>query len=393
MIRERNMQKKYNESRRWMMLIAIVVIHCSLFMSEVQAQPKQRRNQQQTQAQQKGQNTTQGGMTQRARLMYPVAADMPEDVVWRRDIYREVDLNQDINGSLYAPIQPKGKQMNLFTYIFKLAQNGYIPIYEYSPTESEERFEESAKRPFKDMLDDQGIFYEEKEGKVVVDNSDIPSEEVRRYFLKESAYYDQTTSSFHRKVIALCPVRMSAFPVDPNAANSGDGGDDNGDDFSFGGGDFGDEPPRPMFWVKYSDLEPFLNRQSIMTSDYNVVPSMTMEDFFTLNKYSGKIYKVTNMLGRNLADYCKTDSALAKEQARIEAELEGFRKNIFGNPEKKDSLDAAADAATSSKKSKSEKASRSSEPKTKTEKVKRAKSSSSKSSGGGSRVSVRRERH
>ena len=387
------MQKKYNESRRWMMLIAIVVIHCSLFMSGVQAQPKQRRNQQQTQAQQKGQNTTQGGMTQRARLMYPVAAEMPEDVVWRRDIYREVDLNQDINGSLYAPIQPKGKQMNLFTYIFKLAQNGYIPIYEYSPTESEERFEESAKRPFKDMLDDQGIFYEEKEGKVVVDNSDIPSEEVRRYFLKESAYYDQTTSSFHRKVIALCPVRMSAFPVDPNAANSGDGGDDNGDDFSFGGGDFGDEPPRPMFWVKYSDLEPFLNRQSIMTSDYNVVPSMTMEDFFTLNKYSGKIYKVTNMLGRNLADYCKTDSALAKEQARIEAELEGFRKNIFGNPEKKDSLDTAADAATSSKKSKSEKAGRSSEPKTKTEKVKRAKSSSSKSSGGGSRVSVRRERH
>ena len=150
------MQKKYNESRRWMMLIAIVVIHCSLFMSGVQAQPKQRRNQQQTQAQHKGQNTTQGGMTQRARLMYPVAAEMPEDVVWRRDIYREVDLNQDINGSLYAPIQPKGKQMNLFTYIFKLAQNGYIPIYEYSPTESEERFEESAKRPFKDMLDEIG---------------------------------------------------------------------------------------------------------------------------------------------------------------------------------------------------------------------------------------------
>ena len=375
---------------RWIMLLSLTVVICHLSLSEAQAQPKQRRTQQQ-QTQQKGQNTNQGGMTQRARIMYPVAADMPEDVVWRRDIYREVDLNKDINGSLYAPIQPKGRQMNLFTYIFKLAQNGYIPIYEYSPTESEERFEESAKRPFKDMLDDQGIFYEEKEGKVVIDNSDIPSEEVRRYFLKESAYYDQTTSTFHRKVIALCPVRMSAFPADPAAADA-DSGDD-GDDFSFGGGDFGDEPPRPMFWVKYSDLEPFLNRQSIMTSDYNVVPSMTMEDFFTLNKYSGKIYKVTNMLGRNLADYCKTDSALAKEQARIEAELEMFRKNIFGNPEEKDSLEAAATAADT-KKGKGEKASRSSEPKTKTEKVKRAKSSSSKSSGGGSaRVSVRRERH
>jgi len=365
----------------------MIVFACQLSLATAYAQPKQRRAQAK-QAQQKDKKTTssQGGMTPRARLMYPVAADMPEDVVWRREIYREVDLNQDRNGSLYAPIQPKGRQMNLFTYIFKLAQNGYIHIYEYSPTESEESFEDAAKRPFKDMLDDQGIFYEEKDGKLVVDNSDIPSEEVRRYFLKENAYYDQTTSTFHRKVTALCPVRMSAFPNNNNNADAA--ASDDGDDFSFGGGDFGDEPPRPMFWVKYSELEPFLNRQSIMTSDYNVVPSMTMEDFFTLNMYSGKIYKVTNMLGRNLADYCKTDSALAKEQARIEAELEAFRKNIFGNPELKDSLDAAANS-DDTKKSKKERAR---EPKTKTEKVKRSKSSS-KSSGGSARVSVRRERH
>ena len=387
-------KRKYIESRRWTVLIALFIVHCSLFISVAQAQPKQRRNQQPTQAQQKSQSGNQGGMTQRARLMYPVAADMPEDVVWQRDIYREVDLNQGANAGLYYPLQPKGKQMNLFTYIFKLAQNGYIPIYEYSPTESEERFEESAKRPFKDMLDDQGIFYEEKEGKVVIDNCDIPSEEVRRYFLKESAYYDQTTSTFHRKVIALCPVRMSAFPANPDEnGSSGDDGGDDGDDFSFGGGDFGDEPHRPMFWIKYSDLEPFLNRQSIIINDNNIAATVTMEDFFTLNKYTGKIYKVTNMLGRNLADYCKTDSALAKEQARIEAELESFRKNIFGNPEEKDSLNAANEAADT-KKAKAEKASRSSEPKAKTEKVKRTKTSSPKSSGGGSaRVSVRRERH
>ena len=383
----------FGMTKRRMMLIGLSLIFWHLSLSVTQAQPKQRRAQQQQQQQQQKSQQGGQGMTQRARLMYPVAVDMPEDVVWRRDIYREVDLNQGINGSLYSPIQPKGKQMNLFTYIFKLAQNGYIPIYEYSPTDSEERFEESAKRPFKDMLDDQGIFYEEKDGKVVVDNSDIPSEEVRRYFLKESAYYDQNTSTFHRKVIALCPVRMSAFPTKPGD-NGGNAAEE--DDFSFGG-DFGDEPPRPMFWVKYSDLEPFLNRQSIMTSDYSAVASMTMEDFFTLNKYTGNIYKVSNLLGRNLADYCKTDSAMAKEQARIEAELEAFRKNIFGDPEKKDSLDNLANEANA-KKSKGSKVKgekdTADEPKAKTEKVRRAKNST-KSSGGSSsaRVSVRRQRH
>ena len=365
--------------KRVLLIIALVGLAGTMM-----AQPKARRNQQQQAQQQQQQQSRQGQMTQRARIQYPVAEEMPEDVVWRRDIYREIDLNVGNNGGLYYPIQPKGKQMNLFTYIFKLAQNGYIPIYEYSPTESEERFDDSAKRTFKDMLDDQGVFYEEKGGKIVVDNSDIPSEEVRRYFLKESAYYDQANSTFHRKVLAICPVRMDAFPTKGQPAEeSAD------DEFSFGGVDLGGgDPPRPMFWVNFNDLAPFLNRQSIMTSDKNVASTMSLEDFFTLNRYEGSIYKVTNMLGRNLADYCRTDSALAKEQQRIEAELAAFRDHIFGDKQLQDSIDSVANADSKSAKAKKQ---RSRQPKEKTEKVKSSKSSGSSSSG--VRHSVRRERH
>jgi gliding motility associated protien GldN len=352
------------------------------------AQPKARRNQQQA-TQQQQQNKQQGQqMTQRARLQYPVAVDMPEDVVWRRDIYREVDLNEGSNAALYYPVQPNGKQMNLFTYIFKLAQNGYIPIYEYSPTESEERFTDAAKRSFKDMLDDQGVFYEEKNGKIVVDNSDIPSEEVRRYFLKESAYYDQANATFHRKVLALCPVRMSAFPTKQTEQNSKADADD---DFSFGSSDYGDEPPRPMFWVKFSDLAPFLNRQNVMTSDINNAATMNMEDFFTLNRYQGNIYKTNNMLGQNLADYCKNDSALAKEQKRIEKELENFRNNIFGDKARRDSLDSIA--AADPKAAKAEKKKRARTEKTEKASSRKSKSSGSSSGSSAARISVRRQRH
>jgi hypothetical protein len=62
-----------------------------------------------------------------------------------------------------------------------------------------------------------------------IDNSDIPSREVKSYFIKESAYYDQATATFHTQVIALCPMMMR-------------------DD------DFGDGSTKyPLFWVKYSD--------------------------------------------------------------------------------------------------------------------------------------------
>lgn len=340
-----------------------------------QAQPTEptrptRSTRQAQQAQQKKQGTQSSqGMSRRMQISYPVAFDMPEDVVWRRDIYREIDLNDDANAGLYYPVQPQGKQLNLFSYIFKLAQNGYIPIYEYSiANDGNDDFSDAAKVKFKTVLDDKHIFYEEADGKLKIDNSDIPSAEVTKYYLKESAYYDQANSSFRIKPLALCPIMMRE------------------DDFG------GEATQYPLFWVKYSDLEPFLSRQTIMTSNVNNAAIMSMDDFFTLNKYKGKIYKTNNMLGKTLAQIAGGDSTkLSEEQKRIEAELQAFKDNIFGDKLKKDSLDSVADAKADVK----SKAKKERKTKTKTEKAsRRTKSSTSTSSApAAARVSVRRERH
>ena len=335
----------------------------TLLCGGAMAQPKARRQQ----AQQKSQQTQNQGMTMRARLMFPNAVDMPENVVWRRDIYRELDLNKDANAGLYYPVEPIDKQLNLFTYVFKLALNNYIPVYEYR-LDGNELFTDSAKVQMKTVLDNYHIFYEEKEGKVRVDNSDIPSAEVKMYYLKESAYFDDANSTFHRKVQAICPVMMRE------------------DDFG------GEASKYPLFWVKYSDLEPFLSRQSVMTSNLNNAATMSLEDYFTMNRYEGKIYKTNNMLGKTLAQYCPTDSALAKEQQKIEAELKAFEQNIFGDQHKKDSLDSIAKLDPKQLKAdkKASKRSRSTSAKVKKS---RTKNSGSSSSSGSAKISVRRQRH
>ena len=328
------------------------------------AQPKARRQQ----AQQNQQSQTQNqGMTMRARLMFPTAVEMPQNVVWRRDIYREIDLSKDANAGLYYPVEPIDKQLNLFTYVFKLALNGYIPVYEYR-LDGNEVFTDSAKVQMKTVLDNYHIFYEEKDGKIRVDNSDIPSAEVKMYYLKESAYFDDANSTFHRKVQSICPVMLRE------------------DDFG------GEASKYPLFWVKYSDLEPFLSRQTVMTSNLNNAATMSMEDFFTLNRYEGKIYKTNNMLGKTLAQYCPTDSALAKAQKKIEAELKAFEQNIFGDQQKKDSLDSIAKLDPKQLKADKTKSSPR-KGRTTAVKAKKAKSSSSGSSSSGARMTVRRQRH
>lgn len=367
----------FSSNKRWMMVIGLSLIICHLSFSEAQAQPKKSRVQQTQQAQQqKKQASSSQGMTRRMQISYPVALDMDEDVVWRRDIYREIDLNDDANAGLYYPVQPQGKQMNLFTYIFKLAQNGYIPIYEYSiANDGNDDFSETAKVKMKTVLNDRHIFYEEQDGKLKVDNSDIPSQEVTKYYLKESAYYDQGNSTFHIKVLALCPIMMRE------------------DDFG------GEATQYPLFWVKYSDLEPFLSRQTVMTSNVNNAATMSMDDYFTLNKYKGKIYKTNNMLGKTLAQIAGGDSTkLSNEQKRIEEELEQFRKNIFGDQAKRDSLDSLANNNPQNVKAAEKKARKAQQTDSKPAKAakasrKRSSPASSSASGSAARVTVRRQRH
>ena len=328
------------------------------------AQPEARR-----QAQQKAQNKSNANnMTTRAQIMFPTAASMDEDVVWRRDIYRELDLNEDANAPLYYPVEPLGSQVNLFTYIFKLMMQGRIKAYQYKLDGNESFNADDVVKP-KTFLDNYHIYYEkDAQGRTHLDNSDIPSKEVKSYYIKETTYYDQHTATFHTKVLALCPIMTRD------------------DDFGDGGNKY------PLFWVKYDDLAPFLSKQQIMTSNLNNAATMSIDDYFLRNQYKGKIYKTNNMLGKTLAQYCSSDSAMSKEQKKIEAELAAFEKNLWGDQAKKDSLDSIAKLDKKNVKG-VKKNRRSSSGKSLGSTVKNRRQRSSSPSTSAARVSVRRERH
>lgn len=344
------------------LLFIIMIGSCCLF---AEAQPQARRQQQSATTAKSNANN----MTTRAQISFPTEAKMSEDVVWHRDVYRELDLNDDANAGLYYPTEPVGTQMNLFTYIFKLImagpRHGGIAAYSYDVNSGNERFDESLRiQPLK-FLDDYHIYYERSDRGVHIDDSDIPSAEVKGYFIKESAYYDQVSATFHTKVQAICPVMVRE------------------DDFGDGATKY------PLFWVKYDDLAPFLSKQTIMTSNLNNAATMSLDDYFTTNAYRGKIYKTTNMLGKTLAQVAGGDTAkLSREQQRIEQEIASFEKNVWGDVARKDSLDSIAKLDKKQLKAVKSKTRRS---ETNVKRTRRSSSSSSSSSA--ARVTVRRQRH
>lgn len=335
------------------------------------AQPRAKRQEQEAAAQQSNKNN----MTLRSQLSFPTETKMNEDVVWRRDVYRELNLNDNANAALYYPVEPLGSQMSLFTYLFKLVmlgpKHGGVAAYSYDVNTGNERFVDALRiNPLK-FLDDYHIFYERTDRGIHIDDSDIPSAEVKGYFVKESTYYDQNTATFHTQVQALCPVMYRED-------------------------DFGDGVTKyPLFWVKYADLAPFLAKQTIMTSNLNNAATMSIDDYFTMNAYKGKIYKTTNMLGKTLAQAVGNDSVkLSREQQRIESEIEQFEKSMWGDAARKDSLDSIAklDLKALKAERKVRRNRRSGEAAT-TVRNRRARTSSSPSSPGTARVTVRRQRH
>lgn len=369
-------------------LITLCFVLCGIAM-QMQAQPTMRRTQQSS-----SNNTTAKNVSVRE---FPVTQDMPSDAAWRRDIYRSLDLNKDANATLYYPTIPQGDRMNLFTYIFRLISQGQIKAYEYT-LDGNEHFDQRHQISLRKILDTYEIYYEEvdtKDGKkgLRINDADLPSDAVKIYFIKESSYYDQHTSSFRTKVTAICPVLQRG-------------------DSDFGGA----ELRNPMFWVNYEELAPHLSKLMLMGSNLNNAAMISADDYFSTNRYQGEIYKTTNLQDRILANYCPTDSLMKKEQQRIEKELTDFRSHVWGH----DSIPAetpevAADTLQETPKAKtatparrttaaaaSQKRARTTTVKsakpaaktsTKSTKAPKPKASGTTKSAGRAVVSVRRERH
>lgn len=356
----------------------ITLLLCLATVSAV-AQPPARRSQ--AAAQQKKSTTPQGS----AYREFPTAPSMPTDAAWRRDVYLSLDLKKDANAVLYYPTTPQQDgRVNLFTFIFKQLLSGQLKAYDYK-LDGNEDFTAKNEVKVRDLMDRYHIFYESKGNAVRVNDADIPSEEVKLYYIKVSRYYDQRTSSFRTAVSAICPVLKR--------------GDDD-----FGGTD----TQYPMFWIKYSDIASKLSKLMLMSSNLNNAATMSADDYFMSAAYEGEIYKTVNLQDRLLSNYCPTDSDMVREQKRINKQMDDFQGRVFGHDSVAEAKAAAAKAAadslaatTKSTKSRSRTTSRRSSSKSTTTKATKTKTTKASSSGRskskaaskGSGYSVRRQRH
>ncbi len=243
------------------------------------------------------------GLTTRAAQMNRTQTTDVSDAKWMREIYRYLDLSKEGNAPLYYPVMPEEGRMNLFTMIFKLLAEGHINAYEY--LDGREIFTDEFKIDFQELLDRFGIYYTTANGNIVVEDVDIPSNEVQGYYLKEAYFFETGTSNYGVEPLAVCPIIHRQGDYEASTVRY------------------------PLFWIPYEEIRPYALRMPIMTSSLNNTMTGTIDDFFRKNNYDGEIYKTTNLRNLAVAQYASTPEEMKAEQEKIEQQLKHFEDNLW----------------------------------------------------------------
>lgn len=249
------------------------------------------------------------GVTDRMQQFYSKSSANDADLMWMRVIYRDLEMDNPKNAALYYPEDVVDGQENLFRIIMRLLADNAIPAYEY--LDGKEIFTDQYRLKVSDMLERFHVLYSpakgstEKNPRFVIEESDVPANEIRSYYILERWEFDAKTNKTRRLVEAICPVLHRA------------------DEFGV------DAVRYPMFWVKLDAIRPYLAQQYIFIDDENNLPRYTYDDFFTMAMYDGDIYKTRNLTNRSMMQMFPDPDDRKRAQDSIQNRLESFDKNLW----------------------------------------------------------------
>ncbi len=220
-------------------------------------------------------------------------------LAWRRGIYRQLELTQPANTPLYA----EGEDgQSLFDLIIQLYLEGKIKGYTYGT--GRERLDAAHELQPRDFLERFRIPYTEVSAggkpRYQVLPADLPTSQVRSYYLKEQYSLDRATTGYRREVELLCPILETV-------------------------GDYG-TAPMPLFWLRYSELAPYLRERPTALMPGGSPNAGTLEDYFTLGLSRGEIIKADH--DPLLLERAKSPEERAALRQRLEDELQQLRRQI-----------------------------------------------------------------
>ena len=231
-----------------------------------------------------------------------------DNILWHKNVWRMIDMREQVNYPLYYPLKETNGRLNLFLTIFNLLKEGKVHAYTYN--DKKEDFSEEQKLSFEQIMQLSNIdIYEIEENEkgdtvYVINEVDIPNESVLKFYIKEVWYFDALESCMKFKIECIAPQLYYT-------------------------NESGVTEKRVMFWIPFDELRPWLARQSVVINNKNTNAFISYDDLFQKRRFIGHIYKADNIQNRALIEYCNTPEEVRYEQNLIESEIMNFELDLW----------------------------------------------------------------